>query len=99
MGDDEKNQRNHGYRYALVGIDNFTKFAHAVPMAGKKEIHVIPAFKEILDIIGVPKQMYSDQEGAFTGKDFIKLLNEKILNILFQLAHKVSKDLTELLKI
>ena len=93
MGDDkERIQRNHGNRYALVGIDNFTKFAHAVPMTGKKEIHVLPAFKEILDIIGVPKQMYSDQEGAFRGTDFIKLLNEKnIKHIVSAFAQGVER--------
>ena len=88
----KKNQRNNGYRYALVGIDNFTKFAHAVPMLDKKEIDIIPAFKEILDIIGVPKQIYSDNEGGFTGKDFIKLLNEKkIKHIITPFAQGVER--------
>ena len=93
MGDDkERIQRNHGNQYALVGIDNFTKFAHAVPMVGKKEIHIIPAFKEILDIIGVPQQLYSDDEGGFRGKDFIKLLNEKkIKHIITPFAQGVER--------
>ena len=34
--DKERIQRNYGNQYALVGINNFTKFAHAVPMLGKK---------------------------------------------------------------
>ena len=77
MGQDkERIKRNKGNQYALVGIDNFTKIAHAVPMIGKKPTDIIPAFKEILDIIGVPKQMYSDNEGSFSSKGLIKVLKE-----------------------
>merc|ERR1711966_503481 len=53
---------------------------------------IIPAFKEILDTIGVPKQMYSDDEGGFRGKDFIKLLNEKkIKHIITPFAQGVER--------
>lgn len=37
MGHDkERIKRNQGNQYALVGIDNFTKIVHAVPMIDKK---------------------------------------------------------------
>ena len=93
MGQDkERIKRNKGNQYALVGIDNFTKIAHAVPMIGKKPTDIIPAFKEILDIIGVPKQMYSDNEGSFSSKEFIQLLNEKnIKHIVTHFAQGVER--------
>ena len=64
----KKAEENDGYRYALVAIDNFTKFAHAVPIKNKLGPEVTTAFKEVLNKIGVPKQLYSDREGAFESK-------------------------------
>ena len=54
----KKSEENDGYRYALVAIDNFTKFAHAVPINSKQPQDVTTAFKEVLNKIGVPKQLY-----------------------------------------
>jgi len=72
----KKSEENDGYRYALVAIDNFTKFAHAVPIKNKLGPDVTTAFKEVLNKIGVPKQLYSDREGGFESKEFIILLNQ-----------------------
>ena len=38
-------EENDGYRYAIVGIDNFTKYAWAIPMKYKTAVAVVPAFK------------------------------------------------------
>ena len=59
-------EANQGYRYCLVGIDVFTKFAHAVAIKDRKSPESIRAMKEILDVIGVPKQIFRDDEGAWT---------------------------------
>ena len=64
----KKSEENDGYRYALVAIDNFTKFAHAVPIKSKQPQDVTTAFNEVLNKIGVPKQLYSDREGSFESK-------------------------------
>ena len=64
----KKAEENDGYRYALVAIDNFTKFAHAVPIKSKQPQDVTTAFSEVLNKIGVPKQLYSDREGSFESK-------------------------------
>ena len=71
-----KAEENEGYRYGLVGIDNFTKYAHVVPSKSKKPTDIINALDEILKKIGVPKQLYSDQEGAFNSPEFIRLVNK-----------------------
>ena len=76
----KKAEENDGYRYALVAIDNFTKFAHAVPIKSKQPHDVTTAFNEVLNKIGVPKQLYSDREGAFESKEFIRLLNQHSIN-------------------
>ena len=59
-----------------MGIDNFTKYVWVVPMKTKKPHDVIKAMQEIFDKIGVPKQLYSDQEGSFNTAEFIILLNK-----------------------
>ena len=52
-------------RYGLVAIDNFTKIAHVVEIQNKKPPEVIRAVKEVFSKIGIPKQVYSDEEGSF----------------------------------
>ena len=44
----KKSEEHDGYRYALVAIDNFTKFAHAVPIKSKQPHDVTTAFNEVL---------------------------------------------------
>ena len=67
-----KAHENNGYRYCMVGIDNFTKYAWGVPIKTKKPVDVVKAMEEILTKIGIPKQLYSDQEGSFSNVEFIR---------------------------
>ena len=88
-----KAEENDGLRYGFVGIDNFTKYAWVVPMKTKKPHDVIKAMQEIFDKIGVPKQLYSDQEGSFNTAEFIRLLNKhKVKHIMVvDKAHTVER--------
>ena len=72
----KKAEENDGYRYALVAIDNFTKYAWAVPIKTKQPSDLVNAFSEVLDKIGIPKQIYSDFEGSMQSDEFIMLLNK-----------------------
>ena len=52
--------------------------------------------EEILTKIGIPKQLYSDQEGAFNNIEFIRLMKNIRLNRLWLLMVLTPlKDLTE----
>ena len=51
---------NDGYRYLFVGIDIFTKFCHAVPVKSKTITDSVNAMKEIINVIGKPKQVFHD---------------------------------------
>ena len=86
-------EENGGFRYGFVGIDNFTKYAWVVPMKTKKPHDVIKAMQELFDKIGVPKQLYSDQEGSFNTAEFIRLLNKhKVKHIMVvDKAHTVER--------
>ena len=82
-----KAKENDGFRYGLVAIDNFTKFAWVVPMKDKKPKSVIEAFKEIIEKMGkTPKQMYSDEEGAFYSTEFVRFLNERKIKHITSIA-------------
>ena len=69
-------EENNGFRYALVAIDNFTKFAWAVPMKFKKSPDLVKATEEIFEKNGTPKQIYSDQEGGMSTPLYITMLNQ-----------------------
>jgi len=77
-----KAEENNGFRYALVAIDNFTKFAHAVPVKGKTPALLVEAMKEVLAKIGAPKQVYSDYEGSFDSPAWIRLMNANGIKII-----------------
>ena len=89
----KKASENEGIRYGFVGIDNFTKYAWVVPIRTKQPHDVTKAMQEIFDKIGVPKQLYSDQEGAFNNAEFIRLMNKhKVKHIMVvDKAHTVER--------
>ena len=64
----KKSEEHDGYRYALVAIDIFTKFADAVPIKSKQPQDVNSAFEEVLNKISVPKKLYSDRDGSIESK-------------------------------
>ena len=84
---------NNGIRYGFVGIDNFTKYAWVVPIKTKTPKDLTDAMQEIFDKIGVPKQLYSDQEGSFNNASFIQLINKnKVKHIMVvDKAHTVER--------
>lgn len=53
--------------FLLVGIDIFTKFGHAVPLNSTTAEATATALKEILDVIGIPKYIYTDNGSEFLG--------------------------------
>ena len=74
---------NDGFRYMFLAVDIFSKYIHCVPVKDKETPESIRAFKEILNVIGVPENIMSDREGAWESTEFIKLLNEhKIKHII-----------------
>jgi hypothetical protein len=62
-------------RYGLVAIDNFTKKGCVIPMESNKASDLVKAMKEVLVKIGIPKQIYSDEEGGFHNKEWIELMH------------------------
>ena len=68
---------NKGFKYCFVAIDIFTKYCHAVPIKNKQPAESVRAMNEVFDKIGVPENLYHDNEGSWNSKEFIKLLNQR----------------------
>ena len=88
-----KAEENDGHIYCMVGIDNFTKYAWGVPIKTKKPVDVVNAMEELFNKIGIPKQIYSDQEGAFNNLEFIRLINKHKIKHLMTVdgAHRIER--------
>ncbi len=69
-------EENNGFRYLMVGIDVFSKLVHAVPIRTKQTSDIVHGFTEILNKIGVPSQIFVDNEGGMSSTEFIRLLNK-----------------------
>ena len=70
------------FPYGLLAIDNFTKRMWVVALTNKNGSELIRGMKEIINNMGKPNKIYSDQEGGMLSKDFTKWLTEnKILHI------------------
>ncbi len=65
-----------GFRYAVVAVDVFTKYLVAVPIKGKQAPEITSAFEKILNEMGVPEELFSDNEGSFNSTEFIRVLNK-----------------------
>ena len=75
---------NDGFKYAFVAIDIFTKICHAVPIKDKRPEESVRAMKEVLNVIGIPKVLYHDNEGSWNSTQFIQLVN----------SHKIKQIIT-----
>ena len=82
----KKAQENEGFRYCMVAIDNFTKFAWASEIRTKQPDDLVNAFTNILDKMGTPKQIYSDYEGSMQSEEFIAFLNKRNIKHITTIA-------------
>lgn len=65
---------NGGYKYILVIIDGFSKYAWAIPLKQKNKQQVSEAFQNVLDKGRIPRNLQTDM-----GKEFY---NDKFKNIV-----------------
>lgn len=71
---------NKGYKYILVVIDCFSKFAWAVAVKSKNKYDVTRAFKQILDFNRTPVNLQTDLGKEFYNNIFQELMKEKNIN-------------------
>ena len=61
-------------RYGLVAIDNFTKVAEVVAIKNRTPESMIEGIKQIIESMGKPKQLYSDEESSMRSAKMISSL-------------------------
>lgn len=71
---------NNGYRYLLTVIDTFSKYAWAESTKTKNAADVSEAFKRILSLGRIPKNLQTDDGKEFFNKDFNKLMRKYSIN-------------------
>ena len=72
---------NDGYRYLLVCIDVFSKYAWVVPLKNKKDPSLAEAFKIILANGRKPEKIVTDQGTEFFNKHFKALLKDEDIEL------------------
>ena len=72
---------NDGYRYLLVCIDVFSKYAWVAPLKNKKGSSLVEAFKIILASGRKPEKIITDQGTKFFNKYFKALLKDEDIEL------------------
>lgn len=72
---------NNGYRYLLVVIDTFSKYAWVRPCKTKTGPDVTNAFQSILKLGRIPKNLHTDNGGEFYNKHFKLLMDKFKINL------------------
>ena len=80
-------QGGSGVRYGLVAIGNFTKIAEAIPFKSKEPAELIRGLKLIFQSMGIPKQLYSDEEGGLKSNGFYRFVNESNIKTIQTSTH------------
>ena len=87
-------QYNDSYRYLLVCIDVFSKYAWIVPIKSKTWPALVEAFKVILSSGRKPHKIMTDQETEFFNKSFQTLLNNEDIQ-LFNTFNETKASIVE----
>ncbi len=58
-----------------------------IPLKDREQTTTTKAFEKILDNMGIPKIIYSDQGSEFKNYAFQKLLDKHNIEIIFALGH------------
>ena len=78
---------NSGYKYIFACVDVFSKKADMIPMKERDSTTSAKAFEKILDNMGIPETIYSDQGSEFKNSIFQKVLDKHKIKIIFALGH------------
>ena len=64
-----------GIGYGICAIDNFTKKISVIPIKNRSPSEIIRGLKLIIEELGKPKQLYSDEESSLRSTEFFRFIN------------------------
>ena len=70
-----------GIRYGLCAIDNFSKMVSVIPIENRSPSEIIKGLKLIIEELGKPKQLYSDEESSLRSQGFFRFISKSIKTI------------------
>lgn len=91
-------RENNAYKYILIVIDAFSKFAWALPIKTKSKVHVTSAFHEILKLGRCPNNLQTDMGKEFYNDQFKKLMNDYNINHYSTFSVKKASIVERLIK-
>ena len=69
-------------------IDRFSKFITITPIKSKTIPDILDAIKQIINKVGKPKNVYTDNEGAWSrGTEINKYFKDENINHIITLSH------------
>jgi len=74
-------------RYGLVAVDNFTKIAEVVAIKNRTPESMIEGIKKIIESMGKPTQLYSDEESSMRSAKMIKFLKQNGIKSIQTTTH------------
>lgn len=74
-------KENKGHKFIMVVIDNFSKYAWAVPLKSKNAQDVTEAMKKVLREGRVPKNLFIDRGSEYYNSKFKKLMQKHNINL------------------
>ena len=84
----KKDFPNETFIGGVIAIDIFTKFISIIPIRSKTIPEIFEAIKQIIQKMGKPKNIYSDNEGAWSvGTEISKYFQEQHINHIITLSH------------
>jgi hypothetical protein len=79
---------NEVYVGGVLAIDVFTRYISIIPIQSKTIPEILQALKTIMNKMGPPKKVYSDNEGAWSvGTEIDKYFKEQHIQHLITLSH------------
>ena len=72
---------NNGYRYLLVCIDVFSKYAWVIPLKNKTGPSLVDALKKILSSRRKPEKIFTDQGTEFLTRHVQAFMNEENIHL------------------
>ena len=74
-------------RYGLCAIDNFTKMVSVIPTKNRSPSEIIRGFKLIVEDLGKPKQLHSDEDSSLRSTEFFRFISENNIKTIQTSSH------------
>ena len=76
-----------GIRYGLCAIDGFSTMVSVIPIKNRSPSEIIRGLKLIIEELGKPKQLYSDEEPSLRSTEFFRFINENNIKTIQTSSH------------